>query len=170
MFFSLDYNHPADFGPDETDDYFAQTPAYLNVTRFGATMLNHTEVARQVYGTADDALHTVLEDVRYDDPGRARHAIDGREWQVLIPAANAWFMVAGETLYKLCHDLQAAPAVDKKTFHERWGGKVWCEDRWKLWKMVLEKVARMEDVSGECRELAAQAAGRMSEIETGHSG
>lgn len=116
---------------------------------------------------ASDFLKIGVEQNYDEKPGLSAKAY---EWQVLLPAAATWLIIAGRTIYSHClndevEDLQA----DVET-QAGWGGGSWTMQRWTLWKAHLQKFAKREDFNDECRAVAMQAVQKMAEVEARHEG
>jgi hypothetical protein len=159
------YDDPSDGYADELDDYLAQAPFSLNATEFAATVLADDKVALGLLAEADVFLKRAL-DQPYDKTG----GVQAREWQVLLPSAAAWFLIAGKKIYSVCLDDELIEADATLVTRDKWGARrsVWGEQQWEHWKTRFKVLASHENINDECRSLSAQAAERMADIEAEH--
>jgi hypothetical protein len=159
------YDDPCDFSNDEMDDYLAQAPFLLNATEFAATVLADNKVALGLLLEADVFLKRAL-DQPYDKAGGVR----AREWQVLLPSAAAWLLIAGKRIHSICLDDELIEADATQVTRDKWGARrnVWGEQQWELWKTRFGVLASQENINDECRSLSAQAAEKMASIEAEH--
>lgn len=104
----------------------------------------------------------------YNKPSR----IDFREsqWQVLLPPAASWLLIAGKTDFSICLSDEIGNAERNSMKSDRWGGrrKVWSRNLWWHWKAQLQKLAVDCNVNAECRCHAARAVEKMTEVENDH--
>jgi hypothetical protein len=87
-----------------------------------------------------------------------KHFVKAQEWKVLLPAATAWIMIAGKTIYKTCLDDQGS----KLDLHNE---RVWDKSRWELWKEQLRGFEDRHDFGEEYRGCATRALAKMVEVE-----
>jgi hypothetical protein len=95
----------------------------------------------------------------YDEHSFHLAWVDDIEWEILLPVATTWLSTAGEIIYSHCVGDDVSDC---------WVN--WTVQRWEGWKKQLEKFAIRDDFNKECRDLAAQTARKMIEIEGGHRG
>jgi hypothetical protein len=114
---------------------------------------------------ASDFLKIGVEQNYDEKPGLS---VKAYEWQVLLPAAATWLIIAGRAIYSHClNDEVEGLQADIET-QAGWGGGSWTMQRWTLWKAQLEKFVKREDFNDECRAVAMQAVRKMVEVEARH--
>jgi hypothetical protein len=133
---------------DEMDDWYAEASSALNVCTFTATLVERDADACGLLGQAIRWLDDGIERP-YDDEHRHR----AREWELYLPAATAWILVAGKSLCRAC--LQ-----DKDVHYQRLS-----EAQWVRWRTTLDKLSGRRDFGDDYRDLAARTAGKMANIE-----
>jgi hypothetical protein len=163
--YNAGYDDPRDFSDDELEDYYDQGLFLLNATTFAATLLKEDLFASDFLNEVDKILQLGI-DQSYDEASR----IKPREWQVLLPAATAWLLIAGKTIYDYCLCDEAEEASGKessRTRVDRWrnGRRIWNREMWKHWKDRLQSLANQRNIDGEYRALAARTATEMVKIE-----
>ena len=149
----IGYDDPGDFSIDEIKDYYAQTPFLLNAIRFAATLLEQGRFTGGFLEQADMFLQVGIEQ-SYHDASR----IKPKEWQVLLPSATTWLLVARKTIYSCC-------LLGEVDYGRRGRRRLWNRSLWERWKARQQSLAVQLDIDETCRALAYQTVMKMAEIE-----
>jgi hypothetical protein len=98
-------------------------------------------------------------------------ALSTKDLDVFVPAAAVWIFVLGRQLYDRNKDL--TPEDPKTQGDPGRGGKLYtgptafCRERWEFWKQAFLNLSEKQCLKPTTREVAAQAAKAMHEIEEG---
>ena len=95
-----------------------------------------------------------------EQPYNKTSRIKPKEWQVLLPSATTWLLVAGKTIYSCC--LLGEVENGRRSRRRSWNPKLW-----ECWKARLQSLAGQLDIDETCRALAAQTVMKMAEMEKG---
>lgn len=156
-----DYNHPfVCNGPSGREDFISQAPGLLNATKFAARLLEIGELTKGLPQELAIFMRNATEET-FDEETWEGMERDYR--QFMVPLAATWLLVAGKTIYSHCrNDEIAVPDGDRRG----WAAYSWTKQLWAHWKTKFKDFAAREDFSGECRNIASQAARKMEEIES----
>lgn len=159
-----DYSDAAQYPPSRKDDYLTQVPDLLNMTKFAAALLERGDFISGLPMQVSDCLSMGIEQ-DYNDKKDVN--MKPLEWQVLLPTASTWLIIAGKVIYDHCLNNEVEdPGADAET-QTGWGGGTWTVQRWGFWKAQLGAFAERKDMDDECRGFAARAVQRMTEVESG---
>ena len=110
-------------------------------------------------------MRQALEEEQQDDvEGTA-----AQKYNVYVPAAAAWVLGFGRTLYRKEEDLTP---TDRKYGNPAKGGALWkgkpefSKERWALWKERFAVVSKMDEVSDKTRNISKDALQAMERAET----
>lgn len=110
-------------------------------------------------------MREALENEQQDDvEGTA-----AQKYNVYVPAAAAWVLGMGRTLYRKEKDLTP---TDRRYGNPAKGGELWkgkpefSKERWALWKERFAVVSKMEEVSDKTRDISKDALQAMERAET----
>ncbi|SMY29908.1 unnamed protein product [Zymoseptoria tritici ST99CH_1A5] len=159
------YEHALDINPlevhpevdprDADRTWREQGSGLISCTMFCANLLVRADFETHMERYAHEAMEAGLE------LGYALNEADRkieRYWEIYLPPAAAWVLIAGERLYELCFGLVGGGRPE---------AKYWSKDRWAGWKEKFAVMARGAgiDEDARCMEFARRAEGRMEKIE-----
>lgn len=150
---------------DTPEPYASQVEidAWTNVNFFFARVTAEGLLDLSMY--AIWTMRQALEEEQQDDvEGTA-----AQKYNVYVPAAAAWVLGFGRTLYRKEKDLTP---TDRKYGNPAKGGPLWkgkaefSKERWALWKERFAVVSKMDEVSEKTREISKDALQAMERAET----
>ena len=150
---------------DAPEPYASQVEidAWTNVNFFFARVTAEDLMDLSMY--AIWTMRQALEEEQQDD----MEGTAAQKYNVYVPAAAAWVLGFGRTLYRKEKDLTP---TDRKYGNPARGGALWkgkaefSKERWALWKERFAAVSKMDEVSEKTRSASKDALQAMERAET----